>query len=139
MDSAAFDHALGAYLRASLQAAEESFDVRAQEPSLIEMVRLVSSNPSRLHDADHLLARLVPSLCETPPPSGLVELLGYCVHTLKLPQVLASAQECRRAALEELSRGGSLRPWEHARRCEQVIEAASPDWEDREMFVSLST
>ena len=138
MDSAAFEEALRAMVRASLQAAETSPDVRAQEPSLVELVRLVSSSPGRVAQADSLLAELVPSLRETPPPNGLVELLSYCVHTLELPEVLAAAHDCRREALAELSRGKSRRPWEHARHCERVIEAASPDWEDREMFESLA-
>jgi hypothetical protein len=138
MDSAAFEEALRAMVRASLKAAETSLDVRMQEPSLVELVRLVSSSPGRVAQADRLLAELVPSLRETPPPYGLVELLSYCVHTLELPEVLASAHDGQREALAELSRGKSRRPLERARHCEHVIEAASPDWEDREMFESLA-
>jgi len=139
MDSGLFELELQAHVRRALAVAAESPDVRHQEPSLVRIVRLVEDNPDRRSDAEKVLAGLVPMLCETPPPSGLIELLSYCVHSLGLADVIVSAREHRRVALEELERGESRRPWEHVRRCEQVIEAADPNWEDREMFESLSS
>ena len=138
MESDSFRQVLESHVRHALNAAESSPDVRSMEPSLVSIVRLVRANPDRHSEADHTLAGLVAQLCETPPPSGLTDLLGYCVHSLDLPEVLASARRLRRGALDELERGESRRPWEHARRWEQVIEAADRNWEARDMFESLS-
>lgn len=137
MDSDSFRRLLESQVRHALDAAESSFDVRDMEPSLSAIVRLVRSSPEHRLEADHTLAGLVPQLCETPPPAGLTDLLGYCAHSLRLPEVLASARRFLERALDELERGESLRPWEHARRCERVIEAADRNWEARDMFPSL--
>lgn len=84
------------------------------------------------------LVALVPQLCETPPPAGLVELLSYSVHALGLPKVVSAATQAREVALAALEAGPSRRPWEHARRCEVVIAAAEADWEEQDMYVSFS-
>ncbi|MBM0124543.1 hypothetical protein [Pimelobacter simplex] len=138
MSSTSFGEALASHARQALAIAESSFDVRDLEPSFVAIVRLVQSHPEHRAEADQFLAGLVPKLCETPPPSGLSDLLEYCAHTLDLPALLAAARQQRSVSLDQLHRGESRRPWEHARRCEQVIEAADPNWEARDMYASLS-
>lgn len=120
-----------------MDVADRSIDVRDEERELIKLVDLIRREASHADDAELALAALVPQLCETPPPAGLVELLSYSVHALGLPKVVDAATEARAAALAALEAGPSLRPWEHARRCEVVIAAAESDWDEQDMYVSF--
>lgn len=138
MEPGAFGEELRLRIRRALKAAEVSFDVRDQDPLLASLVQMMLSNPSRLGEADQMLADLVPRLGRDPDPAGLVELLSYCVHTLDLPLVLAQLKAARTEAQAKLAGGESLRPWDHVRRCEHVLMAADSEWEDREMFPSLA-
>ena len=130
---------LGKLVDVSLSVAESDHDLRTQEPSLVDIIRLVREHPGSLTVAEEVLAGLVPRLAEDDPACwlGLPELLAYSVYALGMPRVVAEAERFRVAALAKAASGLSGRPWEHARRCERVIEAASPDWEERDMFDSL--
>ncbi len=139
MDRKAFGQEFYAWVQQSTIAAAASPDVRAQEPALLGIVNLVRSNPDNQDQAEQLLIDLVARLSEVPPPWGLLELLEYCVHALDMPGVLTVAAELREQALGALSEGESLRPWEVARRLEQVIAAADLGWDGREIFPSLAT
>ncbi|MBM7517120.1 hypothetical protein [Nocardioides nitrophenolicus] len=138
MDPDAFQHEFDRYVTAALDVADRSLDVRDEERELIKLVDLIRREPSHVDQADLALAAMVPQLCETPPPAGLVELLSYIVHALGLPKIVAAARDAREAALSSLGPGPSLRPREYARRCEVVVAAAEPDWEERDMYVSFS-
>ncbi|MCR1781906.1 hypothetical protein KVF89_05105 [Nocardioides carbamazepini] len=137
MDPGAFQREFGRYVRAALEVADRSIDVRDEERELIKLVDLIRREPSHVDQAELALAAMVPQLCESPPPAGLVELLSYSVHALGLPKVVAAARDAREAALTALEAGPSLRPWEHARRCEVVIAAADSDWDEQDMYVSF--
>jgi hypothetical protein len=81
---------------------------------------------------------MVPQLCTTPSPAGLVDLLAYCVQALGLPKVVSAAIEARDAAFAAVESGPSRRPWEHARRCEVVVAAGEDDWDGSDMYLSFT-
>lgn len=124
---------------AALAIADRSPDVRDEERELIKLVELIRREPDHADEAEMALVARVPQLCTTPSPAGRVDLLGYCVHALGLPKVVSAAIEARDAARAALESGPSRRPWEHARRCEVVIAAAKPDWDQRDMYGSFRT
>lgn len=134
MDRQQFAERLTAHVENALVAAEASPDVRDEEPFLIELVDLIRSQPSHRSIGIESLCALVPQIATA---NGIVELLEYCAHTLRPPELLAAVQAHAEAARHELESGASLMPWQTARMCEQILDAAQDDWEDREMFASL--
>lgn len=138
VDRDAFQRELDRCVSAALAVADRSPDVRDEEREMTRLVDLIRREPSHADQAEAALVALVPQLCETPPPAGLVELLSYCVHALGLPKVVNAAKEARDAVLAALETGPSLRPWEHARRCEVVMAAAEVDWDEQDMYESFS-
>lgn len=138
MDPDAFKRDFERCVSSALTIADRSPDVRDEERELITLVDLIRSEPSHADQAEAALVALVPQLCETPPPAGLVELLSFSVHALGLAKVVNAAKEARESALAALETGPSLRPWEHARRCEVVIAAAQADWDEQDMYESFS-
>ncbi len=138
VDRKDFQREFERYVSAALTVAGRSPGVRDEERELIHLVELIRREPSHANQAELALVALVPQLCMTPPPTGLVDLLAYCVHALGLPKVVNAATEARDAARTALASGPSRRPWEHARRCEVVIAAADADWDERDMYASFS-
>lgn len=138
MDRDDFQREFERCVSAALAIADRSPNVGDEERELIHLVELIRREPSHADQAELELAELVPQLCTTPSPAGLVELLSFCVHALGLPKVVSAATEARDAARAALELGPSRRPWEHARRCEVVIGAAEADWDERDMYVSFN-
>jgi hypothetical protein len=138
MDESSFVSELKTSIQRAVAAAEESPDVRKMEPALVDIAQHVTDHSDFTSVADKVLAELVPRLGETPGPVGILDLLEYCVHVLDLPRVLEEAESLRMTSRIAYEAGPSGRPWEHARRCEDVLEAAQPDWDGRDMYRSLS-
>ncbi|WGX97258.1 hypothetical protein [Nocardioides sp. L-11A] len=138
MDRDDFQREFERCVSAALAIADSSPDVRDEERELIKLVELIRREPDHADQAEMALVAMVPRLCTTPPPAGLVDLLGYCVHALGLPKVVSAAIAARDAARAALEVGASRRPWEHARRCEVVFAAAEADWDERDMYASFA-
>lgn len=138
MDVDQFRDTLNLRIRAALDSAAASRDVRDEEPWLVRIVDLIRANPNRRPEAVEILEGLVQLLGDVHCPAGLVEMLGYCVHTLNLPDVVAAAEARRQAALTAWNEGIPGGFWDQARRCERVIAAANPNWEERELFPGLA-
>ena len=119
-----------AAIRGALNSAEESQDSRDEEPWLVELVALVEAEPDHHHAGISALCGLTPMLGD-PNVMGVVELLGYCVHVLRPPMLLAAVQK-------QAESGPLLRAFDNARRCERVLEAADDAWPESELYESLA-
>ena len=120
----------------ALTVAESSPDVRDEEPFLIRLVALAQAHHKYQVVLEDNLIDLAARVGTTPHPMGSVELLSYALHVLQLPRLVAAIEEMRQMAL---AAGNVGRPWECARRYEQVLDAQQQEWTERELFPSLGT
>lgn len=139
MDDASFASGLNAGICEALEIADRSSDVRDEEVALVKIVAFIEAHPEHRQAAEETMVDLLTLLEHAPAPLGLVELLAYCVHVVGFPQVIEVARVRQAAALAEFKRGATGRHWEHARAMERVIDADNPEWDDADMFTTLSS
>jgi hypothetical protein len=105
----------------------------AIEPELDALLAHVKNNPQHRAISEREMCRYAGRLAEDPPDPGLVEMLQFCMATLRWPAVLAALDEIR-AAAEARYAGGQHRAWQVMHDTGTVIEAFTDDWAGGEVF-----
>ena len=136
MDANSFGVELGKIIDQALAIADESPDVRDEDPFLVQLVALAEEHQEHRAVVEDALISMAKRVGTTPHPNGSVELLAYAVHVLRLPRLITAIEQMQHAAQAAGSIG---RPWEWAYRYQRILDAQQAEWADRDLFPSLAT
>lgn len=135
MDQAEYDVLVHDLIVGALTAASRSFDVRVEEPYLVALTFLIGSQPAYVQAGIAALCDLIPDM-ET--MDGVIELLEFCVHVLRPPELVAAVSTVRDVAKSELAGGHVPRAWETAHKCERILDALSEPWPEGSIYTSFN-
>ena len=109
-----------------LRVAEKSYDVRAIEPRLKDLVSLLGISPGRHEEFLSVLLSLLdpaPKELQLGQP-GIVEILEYSMHRLRWPEVREAIQGIASTSVD----------WRVRRAAERVLEAYEDEWPGGEIY-----